>query len=118
MGAGDVVNYNLGIVNIMKGNYEAAVNYFGNACEFDAALAKVLNGQNDAAVTTLNCVKNDDAMVYYLKAVIGARTDNTDMLFNNLRTAVGKDASLKDYAQKDMEFGKYFENDTFTSIVQ
>ena len=118
MGAGDVVNYNLGIVNIMKGNYEAAVNYFGNACEFDAALAKVLNGQNDAAVTTLNCVKNDNAMVYYLKAVIGARTDNTDMLFSNLRTAVGKDASLKDYAQKDMEFGKYFTNDTFKSIVQ
>ena len=118
LGAGDVVNYNLGIINITKGKYDAAIANYGNACEFNAGLAKLLNKQYEPALTTLGCVKEDNANVYYLKAIIGARTDNTDVLFNNLRAAVGKDASLKENAKKNVEFLKYFENDTFKSIVQ
>jgi len=37
---------------------------------------------------------------------------------NNLRAAVGKDAALKEYATKDIEFRNYFSNETFKSIVQ
>ncbi len=117
-GAGENVNYNLGIVAIMEGNYEAAVNYFGNTCEFNTALAQVLNNQLQDALSTLNCIENDDAMNFYLKAVIGARNENEDMVFSNLRTAVGKDSDLKDLAETDLEFRKYFDNETFQSIVE
>lgn len=117
-GAGENVNYNLGIIAIMEGNYEAAVNYFGNTCEFNTALAQVLNDQLQDALSTLNCIENDDAMNYYLKAVIGAKNENEDMVFSNLRTAVGKDSDLKDLAETDLEFRKYFDNETFQSIVE
>lgn len=118
MGAGESVSYNLGIIKIIQGKYADAINYFGNSNEINAALAKLLAKQNDAALATLNNVKSDDALVSYLKAIVGARTGNTDMLYNNLRAAAGKSAELKANAKTDMEFGKYFNEDTFKSIVQ
>ena len=118
LGAGDQVNYNLGIIRIIQGRYADAINYFGSTAEANAGLAKLLNKENDAALSTLNAVKSDDAIVSYLKAIVGARTQNTDLLFTNLRTAVGKSADLKANAAKDMEFFKYFQDATFKSIVQ
>ena len=118
LGAGEQVNYNLGIIKIIQGKYSDAINYFGNAAEINAALAKLLIKQNDQAMTTLNGVKSEDALVSYIRAIIGARTQNTDMLFTNLRIAAGKSAALKANAAKDLEFGKYFQDATFKSIVQ
>ncbi|NJK98377.1 MAG: hypothetical protein HC905_28780 [Bacteroidales bacterium] len=51
--------------------------------------------QNDAALATLNNIKSEDAIVYYLRAIVGARTANTDMLYNNLRIAAGKRCRVK-----------------------
>jgi Flp pilus assembly protein TadD len=118
MGAGETVSYNLGIIKIVQGNYADAINYFGNTSEINAALAKLLAKQNDAALSTLNSIKSEDALVYYLRAIVGARTNNTDMLYNNLRIAAGKSAELKANAKTDMEFGKVFNEDAFKSIVQ
>lgn len=118
LGAGEAPNYNLGVISIIKGKYDVALSYFGNACDYNAALAKLLNKNYDAAISTLQCSKDESAQAYYLRAVAGARTDNSDMVYNNLRTAVGKDVKLKAYAQKDAEFIKYFNEDTFKSIVQ
>lgn len=118
MAAGETVSYNLGIIKIIQGKYADAINYFGNTYEVNAALAKLLAKQNDAALATLNNIKSEDAIVYYLRAIVGARTANTDMLYNNLRIAAGKSAELKANAKVDMEFGKYFNEETFKSIVQ
>ncbi len=117
-GSTDDVKYNLGTVKIIQGKYSDAISYFGNQVEINAALAKLLAKQNDAALSTLNSVKSDDALVYYLKAVVGARTQNTELLMNHLRTACSKSAELKANAKKDIEFGKYFQDNTFKSIVQ
>ena len=116
-GSGDEVKYNLGTIKIIEGKYSEALNFFGNQVEINAALAKLLAKQNDAALSTLNSVKSDDALVYYLKAIVGARTQNTDLLINNLRTACSKSAALKANAKKDVEFAKYFEDNAFKSIV-
>jgi len=118
LAAGEAPSYNLGVICIMKGKYEQAVGYFGNACDYNAALAKTLNKNYDAAISTLGCCKDESASVFYLKAILGAKTENTDMVMNNLRTAVGKDVKLKAYAKKDAEFLKYFNDDTFKSIIQ
>ncbi len=117
-GSSDAAKYNLGTIKIIQGKYSDALSYFGNQVEVNAALAKLLAKQNDAALSTLNAVKSEDALVYYLKAVIGARTQNTDLLFNNLRTACSKSSALKANAKKDIEFGKYFQDNTFKTIVQ
>jgi tetratricopeptide (TPR) repeat protein len=118
LGAGEIANYNLGIIKIMQGKYSDAMNYFGNTCEINNALVKILAKEHDAALSTLNCVKSEDALVYYLRAIIGARTQNVDMLFTNLTTACGKSAELKANAAKDLEFAKYFADEKFKSIVQ
>jgi len=113
-------SYGQGVVQIKKGNYPQAVKCF-EACQtptFNQALAKVLNKDNSGALKTLTDTKRDDAKIFYLKAIIGARTDNTTVLFDSLKQAIAKDASLKEYAKKDLEFAKYFEDGTFTTIVK
>ena len=118
MGAGPEVNYNLGIIKIMQGKYADAMNSFGSAVEINAALAKILAKEHNEALTTLNNIKSEEPIVYYLRAILGARTQNTDMIFNNLRAAVAKSPELKANAAKDLEFAKYFADATFKSIVQ
>lgn len=118
-GAGNEVNYNLGIINIKKAEYKDAVTNCGSFNTMNTALAKLLNGSVDDALKTLDNAENkDDAMVLYLKAVCGARKSNTEILFNSLRSAVGKDATLSAKAKTDMEFAKWFEDDTFKSITK
>jgi Flp pilus assembly protein TadD len=119
MGAGDEVNYNLGIIKIKEGDYKAAVNYFGNTPSYNAALANLLNGDNNKALSILGELGDVDCpMVYYLKAVASARGGQDEGVYNNLRIAVGKKAELKAYAAKDIEFAKYAANEAFTSIIQ
>jgi len=118
LGAGQAANYNLGLIKMMNADYEAAVNYFGATCDNNAGLANMLKGNNDAALKNLECIEENDAVTYYLKAIIGARTQNENLLWTNLRTAIGKDASYKAYAKKDLEFRSYFENATFKEVVQ
>jgi len=117
-GAGEEVNYNNGIVSIKKADYKQAMNYFGSCKSVNAALACILAGNNNEALQKLNSTKSEHAMVYYLKAVVGARTNNEGLVFSNLKAAVAKDASVKGLAKTDMEFAKYFENAEFKSIVE
>jgi tetratricopeptide (TPR) repeat protein len=119
MSAGDAASYNLGIIKIKQGDYAAAVSYFGSKACFNSALAQLLSGNNDKALATLNEMGEDVcACVYYLKAVASARAGKEDGVYNNLRTAIGKDAAWKDYAKKDAEFMKYAQTEAFKGIVQ
>lgn len=118
-GAGPEVNYNMGIIDIQDGNYASAVSNFGSYNAFNMALAKVLNGSPDAAVQVIDeSDDKDSALGYYLKAIIGARTGKADMAVNNLKTAIGKDASFKSKAMDDAEFLKLKDNAEFKSLIQ
>lgn len=117
-GAGKAVSYNKGLISLQKGKYDEAIQLFGSTKTFNVALAKVLYGDNTNALTVLSNVKEDDAAVPYLKAIIGARSANDELVFENLKAAIAKDASFKAKASKDLEFAKYFENDTFKGIVK
>lgn len=119
MSAGDAASYNLGIIKIKQADYAAAVNYFGSKPSFNAALAQLLNGNNEKAIATLNELGDDaPAIVFYLKAVASARAGKEDGVLNNLRIAVGKDSKWKDYAKKDAEFLKFAQNEAFKGIIQ
>lgn len=117
-GVGDEVNYNKGIVAIMKGDYKAAVDYFGKCNCVNAALANLLNGNNNEAWKKLNEGKDDSALASYLKAVIGARNNDANVVLTNLKTACDKDSSMKKLAETDIEFAKFFQNSDFKAIVQ
>ena len=117
-GAGDEVNYNKGIVAIKSGDYAAAVNYFGQCNCVNAALANVLAGNNNEALKKLNAENKECPMSYYLKAVIGARTNDATAVIENLKKACSLDASFKQLAATDMEFVKFFENNDFVTITK
>ena len=117
-GAGDEVNYNKGIVAIKSGDYAAAVNYFGQCNCVNAALANVLAGNNNEALKKLNAENKECPMSYYLKAVIGARTNDATAVIENLRKACSLGGSFKQLAATDMEFAKFFENNDFIAITK
>ena len=117
-GAGDEVNYNKGIVAIKSGDYTAAVNYFGQCNCVNAALANVLAGNNNEALKKLNAENKECPMSYYLKAVIGARTNDATAVIENLRKACSLHGSFKQLAATDMEFAKFFENNDFIAITK
>lgn len=118
-GAGKEVNYNIGILNIMSANYADAVSNMSGMNTFNSGLAQLLNGNTDGALNTVEASEDKaTAAGYYLKAIIGARTKNMDMLKNNLKAAIDKDSSLKAKAKKDAEFMEYRTDSAFTSIVE
>ena len=116
-GAGAEVEYNKGILATLEGDYATAVNYYKNTNGVNAALSNILAGNYNVAVQKLNAGENT-AMASYLKAVIGARTNDTSMVMDNLKKAVEMDRSLKQVAATDMEFARYFENNAFVTIVK
>ncbi len=112
-------SYGQGTIAIKNAEYKTAAEYFGSYGSFNAALANLLNGNYDAAIKAADSGEDkDSAMNFYIKAIAGARKSDSDILFNNLRTACTKDPALKPIAAKDVEFIKYFDNDTFKTIVQ
>jgi hypothetical protein len=111
-------NFGLGTLAIIKGKYQDAVNYFGTDPSFNAALAKLLNGDAQAAKNTLDAIDHDCKWKEYLYAVVGARLGDENMVMDHLKKAVADDPKMKELAATDMEFAKYFENDQFKTIVQ
>ncbi|MBQ8008306.1 MAG: hypothetical protein IJ256_02100, partial [Bacteroidaceae bacterium] len=112
------LNETMGNLYVAQGQYDRAVNAFGDAKTNSAALAQILAKDYNKARTTLDAVERPDAYTDYLKAVVGARTNNLQMVTTNLRNAVSKQPSLRQKAASDLEFSKYFTNADFTSIVR
>jgi hypothetical protein len=117
-GQGARVNYNIGNLMIKKGDYQAALSSFaGRTCTHNVALAHLMAGNESAAMTNLECAK-ESASVSYLKAIVGARRENNNMLYENLRRAVQQDPALKQRAANDREFIRYHQSGEFQEIVQ
>ena len=112
------LNEALGNLYVAQGQYERAVNAFGDAKTNSAALAQILAKDYKKAKSTLAAVANPDGYTDYLNAVIGAKTNNAAMVISNLKSAVAKDSSLAKKAATDLEFAKYFTNADFLSIIK
>ena len=113
------MNYNAGILHVQNGKYADAVSSFGSDNSFNKALAQMLNGDAAAAVKIVDAsADKESAQGFYLKAVAAARQDNVDSVVSNLKSAFGKDGSMKTKALNDREFLKYAENASFTGTVK
>ncbi len=108
----------LGTVYIAKGEYDKARTSFGDAKTNNAALLQILNKDYSAAKNTLAAVAQPDGLTAYLSAIVAARTNDKDGVYSNLRNAVRANAKCGAKAAKDIEFAKYFADDTFKSIVK
>jgi len=112
--------WGLGVIAITKGEYDKAVNFFGTEPSYNLALALALKNDNNKAKQTLDALKDmsKSGKPSYLKGVVGARLDDRNYMLDGLRAAIGMNASWKAYAKTDLEFAKFFNDDTFKSTVQ
>jgi len=121
LGAGSKVNYNLGIVNIIEGDYEAAANYFGSEPSYNAALAMYLKGDDTGAWRVLAGLDQESPYRSYMLAVIAANQDKPEVAYENLGLACEKCKSpewMKERASKDMEFRMLFNEPGFKAVIE
>ena len=103
----NAANEALGNLYIKQGQYQRAVNAFGDAKTNSAAQAQILAKDYNKAKATLQAIQDKDAMTDYLMAIVGARTNNESLVKNSIKSAIAKDASLAAKAANDREFAKF-----------
>ena len=103
----NAANEALGNLYIKQGQYDRAVNAFGDAKTNSAAQAQILAKDYNKAKATLSAIKNPDAMTDYLMAIVGARTNNASLVSSSINSAIAKDASMAQRAANDREFAKF-----------
>ncbi len=108
----------MGTLYTKKGDYAAAKKAYGENATNNAAVQQILDEDYAAASKTLDNVKEPNAVTAYLKAVVGARTNDKAAVYANLKSAVAQDADLKARAARDIEFAKYAEEAEFQAIVK
>lgn len=97
----------LGVLYLNEGQVSNAVSSLGSEKNNNTALAQILAKDYSAAKNTLTGIKNPNANTYYLAAIVGARTNNENMVLTNLREAIKLDKTMLAKAQKDLEFASY-----------
>jgi tetratricopeptide (TPR) repeat protein len=117
-GAGPEVGYNTGLVHIQNGNYKKAVLNMSELNTINTGLANLLNEDYKRAKQALNNAdKSNAALAHYLRAIVGARTNNASMLTNNLEKAVRKNSSYSEKARNDLEFKEFLGTSEFESAL-
>ena len=117
-GVGPALNYANGCIAILNCEYGKAVSLFGDSKSNNAALANILNNNYTAAMNILNAVPAPNAMTYYLKAIVAARTNDVNALINNLSTAIQMNPDLAIKAALDVEFLPFADNDQVVVIYK
>jgi len=111
-------NYNMAVLMIKDGNYSGAVSSFGRtSCDYNVALANLLAGNVNEANNSIECASKD-AHTYYLAAVIAARNNNANKVYENLKNAINLDSSLKNQAKEDLEFSKFSKTAEFLNAIK
>ena len=108
----------LGVLYLEQGQYAKAVNSFGSIKSNNAALAQILTKDYNKAQQTLNAVATPCGTTDYLKAIVAARTNNTNGVISSLKAAIAKDNKFAHEAAIDLEFAKLAGNSDFTNLVK
>lgn len=108
----------MGTLYTQKGDYAAAKKAYGDNATNNAAVQQILDEDYAAASKTLDAIKEPNATTAYLKAVVGARTNDKEAVYANLKSAIEQDANLKARAAQDIEFAKFAEEAEFQAIVK
>lgn len=111
-------DYNDALIAIYEGNYDNAISLMsGKSCDYNLGLAQLVSDDYSKAEKTLKCAKNNKAEANYLLAIIGAKTDNSSMLYDHLTKAIKADPELKAQAANDREFMNYMNDPDFKALV-
>ena len=113
-------NYNDGVVQIHKGDYNKAIKMMtkDNAnCDYNVALAQTLDKKYTIAEETIKCLE-EDGKTLYLQAIIASRTNDVEKSLKHLNKAIKKDSKIKKMAKQDMEFAYLHDNPDFIALTE
>lgn len=119
-------SFNSGYLMHKLGRYAEAAESFNQAVDlkcakYNAGLAKLLMGDLAGAKADFEAAVKEDknnARAYYLIAILGARSADSNLVVLNLKRAVQIDSSLGAKASKDLEFRNYFNDEQFKSALK
>lgn len=123
MGVVKPAAYNIGVLNMSRGEYGDAISNFktaGKTCHYNMGLAYAMNNEHAPAQKAIDCIENEkdkDAQAWYLKAVVAARAKDKDNMTTYLKKAIQMDSKLKQVAMEDAEFYSYWKTNEFRAAV-
>jgi len=106
----------MGLLYLQKGEYNKAVQSFGDAKTNNAAVAQILTKNYNKAQQTLDAVAKKDATTYYLAALVAARTNNAAGVAGNLKTALQQGVPASEVSN-DIEFAKFLTNPDIRNLL-
>jgi tetratricopeptide (TPR) repeat protein len=117
--------FNIGVILEKRAQYSDASDFFDAASKlpggyYNAGLCKLLQGDFAGAKSDLenaNRENPDRALNYYLLAIVGARSSDSNLLLLNLKRACQIDNTLVSKANGDLEFRNYKTSAEFKSAV-
>lgn len=107
----------LGYLYLSQGDYAKAETTYGDYASNNAAVAQILNRNYSKALATLSAVAKPNALTEYLRAIIGARTNDASSAVAALQKAVMLDPSLRTQIANDLEFAGLRGRADFAAIV-
>ena len=108
----------LGLIYIQKGKYAEAAKALYDVATNNGVLAQILNKDYNRANQLLNQIVAKDATTYYLQALMGARTSQTDVMTEGIRQAVRLQPSMATKFLNDREFARYASQNYFQSALK
>lgn len=108
----------LGYLYLKQGDYTKAETSFGETLSNNAAIAQILNGNYAKALSTLNKIAQPNATTYLAKAIVAARTNDTNGVITALREAVSMDNALAYTLRDNFEFEQYRELPAFKQLAR
>lgn len=110
-------SYNLGVVNIFKGDYAKAASLLsGYPCDFNLGLAQLLNKDYSKATETLKCGEQD-AETFYLIAIANARQEDKAGTLEYLSKSIKENGDFAKKAAMDREFLFLFDEADFQALT-
>jgi tetratricopeptide (TPR) repeat protein len=110
---------NKAIIDLKKAKYDDALKNFENErCDYNKALAYIMKKDYESAKKIIGCIENKSADDFYLRAVVGARTNDLELITTSLTRAVQLNGDLRDAAKKDLEFRAFWSKDEFINAIK
>ena len=106
----------MGLLYIQKGEYNKAVQSFGEAKTNNAAVAQILTKNYNKAQMILNSLPDKDATTYYLLAIVAARTNNASGVAGNLKSSVELGTPTSEILN-DIEFTRFLTNSDIRNML-
>ena len=108
----------LGCYNMMCGQYATAAKNLKGTKTNAAALAAILNKDYLTAAEALAGSVRQDATTNYLRAIVAARTGQTEFVVPNLKAAIELEPAFRQRAAHDLEFAKQAADPAFQQLLR